>query len=577
MPRSEAALSRLRRKLALRTRFQAALDPELWVAARKELSKTPSAAAPEPDRESVRLLTASPLFDAIWYTKVSGEDRRKDAAVRHYLTLGRAAGLSPHPLFDPDYFGGQHAASIGTRDPLVLYLAKRSSRSASPHPLFDLEAYVERVPAAMGHPLGPLGHYMDIGAADGVPPNDWYVPDPQREPGGLISWIEARATDWVNRRRAPAVPEPDAPVEAAAASDRPGRLLDQGQETAVGSPRVSIVLVVGDDVSLVPAMVDSVRRQTIPDWELLIVHADDDVDWETQVGGFHGDPRIRLAQRNGDRVSALVVGLERATGDAVAWISAGDRWDERRLERVLAALALVGVDSVHDQVELQSGTEDATASLSGAVPVWPGKPALAGGTLTAPPEWMAMGWHPELAGLVVRRKLALEVGGFDPTVHRAAAHDFFLKVAARTRLVLIPQIGVHGDADRRKQDVAVPPVRERPSLDLPSIQTWHDVVLKPTPGPLGCVARTSARPRRRQRGHPDVPGLADDHGCRALRRRGGQRERADRPDDRRRQRERRDDLRRSGVLAAAVPERPGPQQRGQPRFRAWQQPCDVGR
>ena len=60
--------------------------------------------------------------------------------------LGRAAGLSPHPLFDPDYFGGQHAASIGPRDPLVLYLAKRSSRSASPHPLFDLEAYVERVP-----------------------------------------------------------------------------------------------------------------------------------------------------------------------------------------------------------------------------------------------------------------------------------------------------------------------------------------------------------------------------------------------------------------------------------------------
>ena len=248
MPRSEAALSRLRRKLALRTRFQAALNPELWVAARKELSKTPSAAAPEPDRESVRLLTASPLFDATWYTKVSGEDHRKDAAVRHYLTLGRAAGLSPHPLFDPDYFGGQHAASIGTRDPLVLYLAKRSSRSASPHPLFDLEAYVERVPAAMRLPLGPLGHYMDIGAADGVPPNDWYVPDPQREPGGLISWIEARATDWVNRRRAPAIPEPDAPVEAAAAA---------------GSPRVSIVLVVGDDMSLVPAMVDSVRRQTI--------------------------------------------------------------------------------------------------------------------------------------------------------------------------------------------------------------------------------------------------------------------------------------------------------------------------
>ena len=152
------------------------------------------------------------------------------------------AGLAPHPLFDPDYFGGQHAASIGTRDPLVLYLAKRSSRSASPHPLFDLEAYVERVPAAMRHPLGPLGHYIDIGAADGVPPNAWYVPDPEREPGGLIGWIEARATEWVNRRRAPPIPEPHAPVGAAAMSDRPERPLDRGQEAAAGSPRVSIIL-----------------------------------------------------------------------------------------------------------------------------------------------------------------------------------------------------------------------------------------------------------------------------------------------------------------------------------------------
>ena len=193
-------------------------------------------------------------------------------------------------------------------------------------------------------------------------------------------------------------------------------------------------------------------------------------------------PQRRLADparaaQGRDRVSALNVGLAEAIGDAVAWISAGDRWDERRLERALSALARLGVDAVLDRVELQQGREDDKATSIGAMPIWPGQPALAGGTHTMPREWMAMGWYPELAALVVRRELALEVGGFDPTVHRAAAHDFFLKVAARTRPVMIPQIGVYADPDQRKQDLAVPPIRERPSLDLPSIEAWHDVVL----------------------------------------------------------------------------------------------------
>ena len=138
------------------------------------------------------------------------------------------------------------------------------------------------------------------------------------------------------------------------------------------------------------------------------------------------------------------------------------------------------------------------------MPVWPGTHALAGGTLTAPPEWMAMGWHPELAALVVRRELALEVGGFDPTVHRAAAHDFFLKVAARTR-PLIPQIGVHGDAEGRKQDVAVPPVRERPSLDLRpsrrgttsfSTDTWSRGMRRSNVGPTPALSAWSSRRSR---------------------------------------------------------------------------------
>lgn len=45
----------------------------------------------------------------------------------HYLRTGAARGLSPHPLFDPDWAGGD----------LVWYLTEGWRTGASPHPLFD--------------------------------------------------------------------------------------------------------------------------------------------------------------------------------------------------------------------------------------------------------------------------------------------------------------------------------------------------------------------------------------------------------------------------------------------------------
>jgi GT2 family glycosyltransferase len=222
-------------------------------------------------------------------------------------------------------------------------------------------------------------------------------------------------------------------------------------------------------------MVESVRRQTIDDWELLVVTGDDASSMD--LGGVSEDKRIRLLGRNGDQVAALARGLAEADGEFIAWISGGDRWDALRLERVLAELSRSSVDSVVDLVELQSDSEDDTVPGRGVMPTWQGPTVRAGGPIGWSPDWSARGWFPELAALVVRRELALEVGGFDPTVHRAAAHDFFLRIAARSTPVLIEHIGVRADADRRQQDVAIAPVRERPSLDLPSAETWHDVVL----------------------------------------------------------------------------------------------------
>jgi GT2 family glycosyltransferase len=480
-------LSRVRRKLALRTRLQAARHPELWAAARRDQPKSAPAS-----RDVVRVLKSSTLFDVEWYARISGCEAAKEAAVRHYLARGRRLGLPPHPLFDPDYFASQHAAVIGERDPLAYYLSEPKSRKASPHPLFDVASYVAATPAAKNHPLGPLGHYLEAGAARGLRPNDWYVPDPQTEPRGLIDWIEIRAAAWAGRARAASASWQATPPVAPPADEILVPLdVDRRPHGDPERPLVSVVLVVGDDPTLVPDMVRSVVNQTVRDWELLVVHARTDTDPATDLGLHADDPRVRVLRPHvhGD-IAARNLAMSEATGGYLAWISAGDRWAARRLELALAGLRRPGVDAILDVLELMPGDD---------VPTSPGddveKPIAPRYFAVAPsPERIAAGWHPELAALVVRRELAVEVGGFDASVHRAAAHDFFLKVAARTAVTLIPTVGVTADAARRSRDVAVLPLRERPSLDVPGLETWHDVVLSRHLVPWDALAFRAAEP-----------------------------------------------------------------------------------
>ncbi|MGH2476100.1 MAG: glycosyltransferase family 2 protein, partial [Candidatus Limnocylindrales bacterium] len=241
--------------------------------------------------------------------------------------MGRQLGLPPHPLFDPDYFAKQHAAVINDWDPLAYYLTEPKSRKASPHPLFDVAAYVARIPAAKVHPLGPLGHYVEVGASRGLRPNDWYVPDPLAEPNGLIDWIEKRATAWAVRARAASPPWQSMPPVDPAAQTSPE--LDAGVPTTSGPdhPLVSVVLIVGDDPALVPDMIRTVADQTIRDWELLIVHAREDSQLATFLEAYADDTRVRLLRQPSAGVNAARnFGISAARGDYLAWISAGDTW-----------------------------------------------------------------------------------------------------------------------------------------------------------------------------------------------------------------------------------------------------------
>src|SRR5262249_39530845 len=85
--------------------------------------------------------------------------------------------------------------------------------------------------------------------------------------------------------------------------------------------------------------IESVRRQTLSDWELLVVDDGSTDDTRAVVQRHATDRRIHyLPGPHLERSAARNRGLAAARGALVAFLDADDRWLPEKLERQLAAL-----------------------------------------------------------------------------------------------------------------------------------------------------------------------------------------------------------------------------------------------
>ncbi len=135
---------------------------------------------------------AATLFDAEFYLA-----RYPDVAAAgapplvHYLLSGGREGRSPHPLFDPDWYGRQAGEEIAAHGitPLEHYVRRGAGQGLSPHPLFDVGRYLMKAEGLS--PGGdPLLHYLTQGARDGLSPHLLFDPDWYGE-GGLHHYLAA--------------------------------------------------------------------------------------------------------------------------------------------------------------------------------------------------------------------------------------------------------------------------------------------------------------------------------------------------------------------------------------------------
>ncbi|MEQ3745123.1 MAG: glycosyltransferase [Henriciella sp.] len=129
-------------------------------------------------------LSPHPLFDPDWYLQ-SYPDIREDgmSAIVHFMQYGAKEGRKPHPLFSPATFNAslprQAPPKREALNPIVRYTRFGLEEKTVPHTLFDAEHYLKQYPEIAAAKTNPLIHYLDVGFADLMSPSphfdeEWY-------------------------------------------------------------------------------------------------------------------------------------------------------------------------------------------------------------------------------------------------------------------------------------------------------------------------------------------------------------------------------------------------------------------
>src|SRR5947209_466043 len=113
-------------------------------------------------------------------------------------------------------------------------------------------------------------------------------------------------------------------------------------------PLVSVVTATYNRSNVLRFAIESVRRQTICDWEMWVI-GDACTDDTEEVIREIGDPRVRfvnLPNGAGDQSGPNNEGVHRSRGRFLAFLNHDDLWFPDHLEKAMAALKTTGADLV---------------------------------------------------------------------------------------------------------------------------------------------------------------------------------------------------------------------------------------
>ena len=186
-------------------------------------------------------------------------------------------------------------------------------------------------------------------------------------------------------------------------------------------PEVSVIIPTYNSAALIGDAIRSVLTQTYPNFEIIVVD-DGSTDETAAVVQVIGDPRIRyIWQSNQGLAGARNTGIHTATGRYVAFLDADDLFLPKKLAQQVQAL-----DSQPETGLVAGGYlfVDKAGKPLAERRNWRHRPHLDLRT------WL-YGCPVIVNAVLVRREWLVQVGGFDPTLHRVEDRDLWLRLAYR--------------------------------------------------------------------------------------------------------------------------------------------------
>jgi len=184
---------------------------------------------------------------------------------------------------------------------------------------------------------------------------------------------------------------------------------------ASARPLVSAVLITRDRPEQLRAAVDSVREQTYPNLELVVVDGSRD-SAAALVRRHAGDRPVTYRRDDGGGPGAARnLGIRATTGEYVAFLDDDDRWLPEKIERQVAAFAPDVATVYTGQLTVRDGERvgGRTPSLSG----WLTERLLRGAPLCP------------TSTVMVRRDVIDAAGGFDETLPVWEDREWYLRLS----------------------------------------------------------------------------------------------------------------------------------------------------
>lgn len=212
------------------------------------------------------------------------------------------------------------------------------------------------------------------------------------------------------------------------------------------TPRVSIVMATRNYARFLPEAIESVRAQTMSDWELIIIDDGSTDDTRQVLAASRNDERIRIiaSDRLGQsRAKNLGIGLSRAP--RIAFLDADDVWLPEKLEKQLPLFT----DAVGVVYSLRTLIDESGNALPQRTPVMPPSGRVA--------DAMFVQNFVCFSSVVVRRSLFEQVGRFDESLDLAIDYDLWLRAARHCEFAFVPEPLVryrtgHGNLSRKLAD-----------------------------------------------------------------------------------------------------------------------------